>query len=213
MPQFEQLFAKFAALPNDKRRELDDALSFMETARMPTEQGAKNRGMLAQNRPDPANVRLLGAYAAYRYKISHQPMDERKRQIAQLQGVPADVIAKQDSVETWEEGQFNRFAPVLALLDDAPKNKADIEMQPEQITAAAKPKKAKPKPPAPKPEGGAPSMMPPPNAAAPVPIVAPPPPAGVPTQQLAAPPADGFVDPALEQERARLLAMHGGQIA
>src|SRR5688572_17631794 len=118
MSQFQDLFAKFAALPENKRRELDEALSFMETARLPTNQGALNRGMLADQKPDPESVRMLGAYAAWRYKLAHQPMDQRKRQIAQLQGVPPEEIARQESVEKWEADQFGRFNDVMAIVND-----------------------------------------------------------------------------------------------
>lgn len=138
--KFTELFAKFDKLPEAKRREFDNVLAFLETARMPTEQGARNRGILQTQPLDPNNVRLMGAYAAYRYKLNHQPMDTQKRKLAQLAGVPEDEIAKQDSVEKWEADQFGRFDKLMQLVKPP-------EMQPEVITGnVPKKKPAKPKP-------------------------------------------------------------------
>lgn len=213
--QFDDLFARFANLPQAKRRELDAALSFMEQARMPTEQGKKNRTILAQEGVDPDKVQMMGAYAAFKYGLQHQPMDAMHRQLLQLQGVPPEKIAQMDSREKWESDQLNRFDPLMRIVQNV---KPNIEMQPEEITAAPTPKKsakAKPKvsPPVPAPSlpQGAPAATP--AAVVPLqaaPLLAAPPPAA-PVQPGAAP-----IDPRigmLEQERLPLAVQLGGQYA
>lgn len=193
----QRAFAAFEKMPPEKRRQLDEALSFMTTAQMPTEQGARHRGMLAEQEIDPQALRVLGAYRAYRFKLAHQPMDERKRAMLRLQQVPDDEIARLDSPDRWEQEQLGTFEPLMAMV------KSDrVEMPAEKVTAKPPPKATRTKgKPAPKTEGAAPTLP----AATPAPAE----PMPQPQPQLGQPQPVMYAAPPVD-ERLPLGAILGG---
>lgn len=66
--EVEAAFEKFKALGKDKLRELDDALAFLTKAQMKTPGGEANRELLKKSGVDPAALKTLAAYRAYKFK-------------------------------------------------------------------------------------------------------------------------------------------------
>jgi hypothetical protein len=194
MSELETAFANFKKMDKKKLAELDDALAFVLKAKMPTSDGAVYRAMLADNPPDPASLKAVSAYYAYKGKLEHKPMDEKKRTLLRLNKVPEGEIANLDSREKWESDQLAFFAPLAEQVSrQAAQRPKSMEMPAEEVTAKAPKAKTAHRPApkhtaAPKPEG-APAMAAPAPMAAPMPMPAPmsaPAPQGM---LIAAPPA------------------------
>ena len=175
--QLEQAYKNFEKMKPAQRKDLDDALSFLTIAKMPTEQGARNRELLKTQPLDPSAVKAIGAYKAFRFKLAHSPMDASQRNMMKLQNVPDSEIDAVDSKDKWENDQLNTFTDLIPATD------AKV-MEPEVITASVPKKKAAPKmervvpvrsmEAAPAGVEGAPLAGPPPAAPAPVLYAAPP---------------------------------------
>lgn len=136
--QLEIAYSNFAKMKPAQLKELDEGLNFLVQAQAATKKGHENRQQLYMNPPDPAAVKMLAAYKAYKFKAEQKPVDERQAALMRLKGVPDTEIAKLNSREKWESDQLGAFDKLQALL------KPDVTFADETITASAK-KTPKPK--------------------------------------------------------------------